>query len=98
MILARVVGTVNSTVKQAAFEGQTLLCVEPHDEGWRPTGEPSFLALDFALAGVGDRVLVVREGGASRLTLGLDEAPVHAVIVGIVDAVEGPPSQGRDES
>lgn len=88
MLLAEVVGTVNSTVKQPAFEGQTLLSVEPRDEEWRPTGEPSFLALDFALAGVGDKVLVVREGGASRLTLKDDEAPVHAVIVGVVDMVD----------
>ena len=89
MLLARVVGTVNATVKKPAFEGHSILCVEPRDESWRPTGEPSFLALDFALAGVGDRVLVVREGGASRLTVGLEDAPVHAVIVGVVDAVEG---------
>lgn len=89
MLLAEVVGTVNSTVKQPAFEGQKLLCVEPRDETWRPTGEPSFLALDFALAGVGDKVLVAREGGASRLTVGDDEAPVHAVIVGVVDMVDG---------
>lgn len=88
MQLAQVVGTVNSTVKQPAFEGQKLLCVEPRDASWRPTGEPSFLALDFALAGVGDRVLVVREGGASRLTVGVEDAPVHAVIVGIVDSVD----------
>ncbi|MDV2495564.1 MAG: EutN/CcmL family microcompartment protein [bacterium] len=88
MLLAQVVGTVNATVKQPALDGHTVLCVEPRDEVWRPTGEPSFLALDFALAGVGDRVLVVREGGASRLTMGVEDAPVHAVIVGIVDAVE----------
>jgi microcompartment protein CcmK/EutM len=89
MLLAQVVGTVNATVKHPALEGQAVLCVEPRDTSWRPTGEPSFLALDFALAGVGDRVLVVREGGASRLTVGVEDAPVHAVIVGIVDAVEG---------
>jgi microcompartment protein CcmK/EutM len=88
MLLAQVVGTVNATVKQPAFEGQTLLSVEPRTEDWRPTGEPAFLALDFAQAGPGDRVLVVREGGASRLTLGIEDAPVHAVIVGIVDEVE----------
>ena len=46
MLLAQVVGTVNATVKQPALDGQTVLCVEPRDETWRPTGEPSFLALD----------------------------------------------------
>ncbi|MFQ6672527.1 MAG: hypothetical protein ACE5KY_04440 [Candidatus Tectimicrobiota bacterium] len=35
-------------------------------------------------------MLVVRDGGASRLTVGVEDAPVHAVIVGIVDAVDGP--------
>lgn len=89
MLLAQVVGTVNSTVKQPALIGHTVLCVEPRDEAWQSTGEPSFLAIDFALAGMGDRVLVVREGGASRLTMGVEDAPVHAVVIGIVDAVEG---------
>ena len=88
MILAQVVGTVNATVKHPALAGQTILSVEPRDEAWRPTGEPAFLALDFAQAGAGDRVLVVREGGASRMTVGDEEAPVHAVIVGIVDEVD----------
>lgn len=97
MLLAEVVGTVNATVKQQALDGQTVLCVEPRDEAWRPTGEPSFLALDFALAGVGDRVLVVRDGGASRLTVGVEDAPVHAVIVGIVDAVDVGWAEGRSE-
>jgi len=48
-----------------------------------------FLAVDSVQAGVGDLVLAAREGNTARQILGRDEDPLHAVILGIVDAVTG---------
>jgi len=83
---ARVIGTVTSTRKHEAFCGLKLLVVQPLFGG-RPRGR-SFLAADFAQAGVGDTVLVVREGSSSRQLVGHELAPVHAAVVGVVDEIE----------
>ncbi|MFH0809684.1 MAG: EutN/CcmL family microcompartment protein [Pseudomonadota bacterium] len=88
MQAARVLGTVTSTVKHQAFRGLKLLVVQPFFGG-RPQGR-SFLAVDFAQAGVGDTVLVVREGSSTRQLLGRELAPVHAAVVGIVDGIFPP--------
>ncbi len=85
MQAARVIGTVTSTRKHEAFNGLKLLIVQPLFGG-RPQGR-SFLAADFAQAGVRDTVLVVREGSSTRQLVGAEIAPVHAAVVGIVDAI-----------
>lgn len=85
MQAARVIGTVTATRKHAAFEGLKLLVVQPLHQG-RPKGR-SFLAADFAQAGVGDTVLVVREGSSSRQLAGHELAPIHAAVVGVVDEI-----------
>jgi len=82
---AKVIGTVTATNKHPAFKGLKLLIVQPYFAG-KPRGR-SFLAADFAQAGVGDTVLVVREGSSTRQLLGDEFAPVHAAIIGIVDEV-----------
>ena len=60
MILCRVDGTVVATVKHPAFLGRTLLIVQPITEAGAAVGK-SFIAVDHAQAGEGDRVLVLRE-------------------------------------
>jgi len=97
MILCDVVGTVVMTVKHPAFDGEKLLVCQPVDEKGAPTGAV-IVAVDRAQAGVGDKVLVMREGNGIRQIIGreqgksLDEAvkmewPVRSMIVGIVDVV-----------
>lgn len=86
MILGKVVGTVVATVGHPHYKGRRLLVVQPlglEDEA--PDGD--FLALDASQAGVGDTVLVNREGGGARQVLGNPDACVISVIVGIVDSV-----------
>lgn len=101
MLLADVVGTVVMTVKHPAYEGEKLLQVQPLNEAGKAVG-PIILAIDRAQAGVGDRVLVMREGSGIRQIVGrdmgktIDEAvkmdwPVRSLIVGIVDAVDVTP-------
>jgi microcompartment protein CcmK/EutM len=87
MQLARVVGTVVSTDKHAAFEGAKLLLVQPVGPDDTPHGT-TLLAVDSVGAGVHETVLIVMEGRAAGEALGRKGAPVDAAIVGIVDAVE----------
>jgi ethanolamine utilization protein EutN len=88
MLIARVVGNVVSTQKNAKLEGSKLLLVQPLDLAGKPRGTP-VLAIDGVDAGPGDRVLLVQEGRAAQLVLGQGTAAVDAAVVGVVDTVEG---------
>jgi microcompartment protein CcmK/EutM len=46
------------------------------------------LALDSAHAGIGDTVLVMREGNGARQITQIKDAPIIWMIVGILDSVE----------
>jgi len=87
MILGEVTGTVVSTVKHYKVEGRKLLLVRPLTLEGQFDGKP-LVAIDSVDAGVGDRVLVVREGKAAGMALGRAWGPVDAAIVGIVDSVD----------
>lgn len=89
MIYGRVIGHVVSTIKHPTYLGRTVLIVQPIDEHDRDEGD-SFLAVDNAQAGPGDRVLVLSEGNGIRQIFGVKELPVRRLIVGIVDAVDRP--------
>ncbi len=86
MILARVVGTVVTTISHPSFKNRRLLVVQPLPvEGESP--EEDFIALDATHAGIGDTVLINREGSGARQVLNDPGAPVISVIVGIIDSV-----------
>lgn len=87
MKTARVIGTVVSTIKHPAFDGRALLYCALDDFEGRPTGK-KMIASDTVQAGVGDRVLILDEGNGARQVLAAPNAPVRAVIVGIIDAIE----------
>ena len=98
MLLADVVGTVVMTVKHPAYDGEKLLQVQPLNEAGVAVGGV-ILAIDRAQAGVGDRVLLMREGSGIRQIVGRDQGkhvdeavkmdwPVRSMIVGIVDQVD----------
>jgi microcompartment protein CcmK/EutM len=87
MQLARVVGTVVSTQKHAAFTGAKLLLVQPLALDDSPRGT-AFMAVDSVGAGVHEKVLIVMEGRAAGEALGRKGAPVDAAIIGIVDSVD----------
>ncbi len=86
MILARVVGSVVSTLKHKTHKGHKLLIVQPVDEQGKDTGN-SFLSFDPSGAGPGDVVLCSQEGNTARQLLGTKNDPFHSVIIGIVDQV-----------
>jgi microcompartment protein CcmK/EutM len=66
-----------------------LLLIQPHiaKEGKLQVSGSSVVAVDSVGAGVGECVLFT-QGSSARLTATTKDAPVDAVIVGIVDAVE----------
>ena len=89
MFIAKVIGNVDSTQKSAKFRGMKLLLVQPYinKEGKLQISGSSVVAVDSVGAGVGECVLFT-QGSSARLTPTTKDAPVDAVIVGIVDAIE----------
>ena len=86
MKLGKVVGTVVSTINAPAFDGRTLLLCDFLDESERPTGGYT-IAVDSVGAGAGETVLILDEGNSARQVVDLEDAPIRAVVVGIVDIV-----------
>ena len=88
MTLAKVKGNVVSTQKNSNLKGQKLLIVHPIDLENKYIGKKDIVALDFVDAGIGDIVLLVQEGKAVEQILGHRKAPVHSIIVAIVDSID----------
>lgn len=86
MKLGKVVGTVVSTISAPVFDARKLLVCDLLDEAERPTGGYT-IAVDAVGAGSGETVLILDEGNSARQVVDLEDAPVRAVVVGIVDTV-----------
>ena len=87
MFLARIVGTVTSTVKHEAYDGTKLMLVQPITPDGDDNGD-SLVAVDTVGAGVGERVIVLRQGAAAAQVLNVDLPPIRSVIAGIVDEID----------
>lgn len=87
MILARISGSIVSTIHHPVVEGQKLLVAERLDSSGQSTGG-YIIALDAIGAGQGETVLILDEGSGARQILDDAAAPVRSIVVGIVDAVE----------
>lgn len=86
MVIAKVIGTIVSTIKHPAYHGYKLQVVQPlHLPNQTP--EDTFLALDTVHAGIGDTVLVMREGSGARQVTQIENAPIISMIVGILDSI-----------
>ena len=86
MVIGKVVGTIVTTISHAQYKHRRLLVVQPLSmEDGDTSGD--FIALDNSQAGIGDTVLVLREGSGARQVLENKDACVISVIVGIVDSV-----------
>ncbi|MBR2952038.1 MAG: EutN/CcmL family microcompartment protein [Clostridia bacterium] len=77
-----VIGNVVSTRKQESLVGSKFMEVRMIENG-RET-EDYVIAVDSVGAGIGETVLLT-VGSSARLALANQNAPVDAVIVGIVD-------------
>jgi len=87
MILGKVVGTIVTTISHPHYKGRRLLVVQPLALPGQPE-DGDFLALDNSQAGIGDTVLINREGNGARQVLANPDAAVISVIVGIIDSVD----------
>jgi microcompartment protein CcmK/EutM len=83
MQLARVIGEVVSTMKDANLVGMKLLVVQPLSASGEASGR-TLVALDSVGAGVGETVFFVR-GREAAFPFYPAEPPADASIVGIVD-------------
>ena len=89
MILGKVVGTVVTTISHDHYKNRRILVVQPLTlPGDPPEGD--FVALDNTHAGIGDTVLINREGNGARQVLNNPDGCVISVIVGIVDSLNIP--------
>src|SRR5260221_14573977 len=92
MFLARVEGSVVATKKDPSMGGRKLLLLRPQlvddkdPTKFRP-GTNTIVAVDSVGAGIGEMVMFC-QGSSARLAAGLKEAPVDAVVIGIVDVVD----------
>jgi ethanolamine utilization protein EutN len=88
LILARVLGNVVATQKNARYSNARIMLVQPINPDGTPRGA-SILALDSVDAGEGDVVIVVQEGwSASTASTGEAGAAIDSAIVGVVDSIE----------
>jgi microcompartment protein CcmK/EutM len=87
VILGRIIGSVVSTIHHRIVEGRRLLLAERLDGRGRETGA-YVIALDVVGAGYGETVLIIDEGNGARQLLEDDQAPIRAVVVGIVDGLQ----------
>lgn len=92
MFLARVIGSVVATKKDAAMTGRKLLLLRPllideaNPDRFKP-GTNTIVAVDALGAGA-DEVVLFCQGSSARQASGMKTLPVDAVIIGIVDTVD----------
>jgi len=92
MFLAKVEGSVVATKKDANMSGRKLLLIRPmlvddKDPTRFKPGVNTIVAVDSVGAGEGEMVMFC-QGSSARLAPNLKDAPVDAVIIGIVDTVD----------
>jgi microcompartment protein CcmK/EutM len=88
LLLARVLGNVVASRKDAGLSGVTLLVIQPLRPDGTPVGKP-LVATDSVGAGEGEHVFYAR-GREAAFPFLPREVPTDAAVVGIVDHVSGP--------
>jgi microcompartment protein CcmK/EutM len=81
--LARVIGDVVATMKDANLQGLRLLLLQPIAASGEDAGR-TLVAVDSVGAGVGERVFFVR-GREAAFPFYPVEPPADAAVIGIVD-------------
>jgi ethanolamine utilization protein EutN len=82
--VARVAGTVVSTIQSEILDGRKLLLCDVLDAAGQPDGS-YLIGVDVVGAGVGETVLLLDEGTSARQIVGLPAGPLRTLVVGIVD-------------
>ena len=82
MNIGKVTGSIVATRKNEKLVGCKLMIVEIFEK--MNNGKSKIIAVDNVGAGIGE-VVMVAQGSAARIGCNLDNSPVDAAIVGIVD-------------
>lgn len=93
MRIGRVIGTLVAPIKHPFYEGKKILIVRYLTPYGELEDSPPAVAVDRAQAGVGDHVLIMKEGSSARDLFENQLAPVRTLVVGVIDSVE---MYGRD--
>lgn len=93
MIIGKVTGTVVTTISHPHYKNHRLLVVQPLVMPGEKVDE-DFIALDTTQAGIGDTVLVSREGNGARQVLQNPDACIISIIIGIIDSIYTAPGLG----
>jgi microcompartment protein CcmK/EutM len=88
MQLCKVKGNIVATQKNSFLIGHKLLLVHQIDIEGNLIGDEDMISLDLIDAGIGDIVLVAKEGDAVQQILGHKNAPVNTIIIAVVDDIE----------
>ena len=88
MFIARIDGSITSTVKHKSLRGMRLLIGQRLEADGSEVGEPQVLADDLG-GGIGSYVLVSTDGELARQKLGDNTTPTRLFVVGIIDQVGG---------
>jgi len=86
--LAKIKGNIVSTQKNLHLKGHKLLIAQKIGLDGEFIGKNDFIAIDLVNSGIGDTVLVVQEGAAVKQILGHRKAPVHTMVVAVVDKID----------
>lgn len=92
MFLARVIGHVVATKKDAAMNGRKLLLLRPlvvdeSDPARLRPGSNTVVAVD-ALGAGRDEIVLFCQGSSARAADGMKTLPIDAAVIGIVDSVD----------
>ncbi|HXK61249.1 MAG TPA: EutN/CcmL family microcompartment protein [Acidobacteriota bacterium] len=84
MFIARIDGSITSTVKHKSLNGVSLLIGQRLDTDGSPVGEPQVI-IDTMRAAWGSKVLVSTDGDLARHLLRDNTTPTRLVVVGLLD-------------
>jgi ethanolamine utilization protein EutN len=86
MFIARIDGSITSTVKHQSLCCQRLLIGQRVEADGAEVGEPMVLIDDLG-AGLGSHVLVTSDGDLARQKLADNTTPSRMMVVGIIDGL-----------
>ena len=84
MFIARIDGSLTSTVKHKSLRGQRLLIGQRLEADGAEVGEPLVLIDDLG-AGLGSQVLVSTDGDLAREKFADNTTPSRMLVVGIIE-------------
>jgi len=89
VIIAKVIGKVVATIKDAGFEGKKLVVVHAHviKDGQLTPGQTMVVANDDLGAGEGDLV-VVTQGSSARMAPNMKATATDAVVIALIDRID----------